>query len=87
MFVCMFNLNLVLKGNFYLLSSTYIDKKLTLKGKFTGPNIESLIRKYLRKRNKYIKKKDEYVICGDCKSPNTKLEKEPESKLYKIECN
>ncbi|KAM3141228.1 hypothetical protein pb186bvf_006613 [Paramecium bursaria] len=56
---------------------TFIDKKLTLKGKFTGPNIESLIRKYLH----------EYVICGDCKSPNTKLEKEPESKLYKIECN
>ena len=86
MFVYMFSLNLVLKGNLYTYyNSTFIDKKLTLKGKFTGPNIESLIRKYLRIF--ILIQKDEYVICGDCKSPNTKLEKEPESKLYKIECN
>jgi translation initiation factor 2 beta subunit (eIF-2beta)/eIF-5 len=58
-----------------------------IKGKYHNNNIESLIKKYLRKNILLYLNQDEYVICWLCKSSNTTLKKDAESRLYNKECN
>eukprot|EP00004_Rigifila_ramosa_P015949 TRINITY_DN3750_c0_g1_i2.p1 TRINITY_DN3750_c0_g1~~TRINITY_DN3750_c0_g1_i2.p1 ORF type:complete len:370 (-),score=106.32 TRINITY_DN3750_c0_g1_i2:20-1078(-) len=52
------------------------NKRLVLKGRFVSRQIESLLRRYI----------SEYVMCQMCKSPHTKLVRNPENRLYFIHC-
>mmetsp|Transcript_3842 Transcript_3842/g.12042 ORF Transcript_3842/g.12042 Transcript_3842/m.12042 type:complete len:330 (+) Transcript_3842:56-1045(+) len=49
---------------------------LVLKGRFQQKQMETVIRRYIK----------EYVTCHTCKSPNTILSKEKESRLYFLNC-
>ncbi|KAJ5886804.1 eukaryotic translation initiation factor 2 subunit beta [Penicillium subrubescens] len=51
-------------------------KRLVIKGRFQGKQLESVLRKYIV----------EYVTCKTCRSPNTELNK-GENRLYFITCN
>jgi translation initiation factor 2 subunit 2 len=51
-------------------------ERLLLKGKFTSAHIETVIRKYLR----------EFVICNNCKSMRTTLDKDNANKLLFLIC-
>jgi translation initiation factor 2 subunit 2 len=50
--------------------------RLIIKGKFTAGQIQALLKKYIM----------EYVSCQMCRSFNTKLSREPQSRLYFVEC-
>ncbi|CAK93397.1 unnamed protein product (macronuclear) [Paramecium tetraurelia] len=52
------------------------DEKLIIKGRYTSTQIETLIKKYLY----------EYVLCSLCKSSDTTLIRDVESRLYSKEC-
>mmetsp|Transcript_39812 Transcript_39812/g.77969 ORF Transcript_39812/g.77969 Transcript_39812/m.77969 type:complete len:189 (+) Transcript_39812:39-605(+) len=49
---------------------------LVLKGKFQPKGFENILRNYIR----------EYVLCGSCKSSNTILEKDIETRLIFLRC-
>jgi translation initiation factor 2 subunit 2 len=51
--------------------------RLVMRGKFNQAQIESLIRKYFM----------EYVACGNCKSSDTTLTRDPTTRLYFISCS
>jgi len=50
--------------------------QLVVKGRFTGKQVETLLRKYI----------STYVTCAMCKSPQTKLERDPSTRLHNIKC-
>jgi len=50
---------------------------LVLKGRFVPRKIESLLRKYIL----------EYVTCNSCRNPDTRLARNPASRLYFINCS
>lgn len=50
--------------------------QMILKGRFTAKHIESLLKKYIV----------EYVTCSMCKSPNTTLTKDNNTRLSTISC-
>lgn len=52
------------------------ENNMILQGKFQGKHIQRLYRKYL----------EQYVRCLNCKSMNTKLEKDPGTRLVMLEC-
>lgn len=52
------------------------ENNLILQGKFQGKHIERLYKKYLL----------QYVKCQNCEKYNTKLEKDPSTRLYMLEC-
>jgi translation initiation factor 2 subunit 2 len=52
------------------------DNNMILVGKFQGKHLEVLYKKYL----------DNYVKCSNCKGYKTKLEKDPSTRLYMLEC-
>lgn len=49
---------------------------LILKGKFQPKGIENVLSNYVK----------EYVLCGTCRSPNTNLTKDLNSRLFFIKC-
>ncbi|KAJ5153329.1 uncharacterized protein N7482_009807 [Penicillium canariense] len=51
-------------------------KRLVIKGRFQGKQLESVLRKYIV----------EYVTCKTCRSPDTELNK-GENRLYFVTCN
>jgi len=51
--------------------------RLVLKGTFVPKKIESLLRKYIT----------EYVTCHLCKSPDTDLVKDSQSRLFFVQCH
>merc|ERR1719352_1996731 len=51
--------------------------QLVVKGRFTGKQVETLLRKYI----------STYVTCAMCKSPQTKLERDPSTRLHNIKCS
>lgn len=53
------------------------EARLIFKGSFQQKNLESLLRKYIA----------EYVQCHMCKSPETRLERDPMSRLYILSCS
>ena len=52
------------------------DGHMIIKGRYTGKTLESLLRKYM----------NEYVLCAMCKDHHTKLVKDPNTRLYNVEC-
>lgn len=50
--------------------------RFIIKGKYTATSLESLIRKYL----------ENYVQCSICKNYDTKLVKDPTSRLMFVQC-
>lgn len=52
------------------------ENNMILQGKFLGKHIERLYKKYL----------ETYVRCTNCKQYQTKLEKDPSTRLYMLEC-
>ncbi len=52
------------------------ENNMILQGKFQGKHIERLYKKYL----------ELYVKCSNCKGYQTKLEKDPSTRLYMLEC-
>ena len=52
------------------------ENNLILMGKFQGKHIERVYKKYL----------EQYVRCQNCKQYNTKLDKDPSTRLYMMEC-
>lgn len=52
------------------------ENNMILQGRFKGKNIERLYKKYL----------EQYVKCGNCSNYQTKLEKDPSTRLYMMEC-
>jgi len=52
-------------------------QRVTFKGRFQPKHIESIVRQYLK----------EYVLCKLCKSPDTKLTKDSNTRLYFMSCN
>ena len=50
---------------------------VVIKGRFTAKSLEPVLRKYMT----------EYVLCRACKSLNTKLERDPDSRLSFVQCN
>lgn len=50
--------------------------RFIIKGKYTATSLESLIRKYL----------ENYVQCPICKNYDTKLVKDPTSRLMFVQC-
>lgn len=50
--------------------------QLLFKGKYTGKNVESLLKKYIK----------EYVMCSMCRSSNTSLERDQSSRLHTVRC-
>jgi translation initiation factor 2 subunit 2 len=51
--------------------------RVTFKGRFQPKHIESIVRQYLK----------EYVLCKLCKSPDTMLSKDSNTRLYFMKCN
>jgi translation initiation factor 2 subunit 2 len=51
--------------------------QLVVKGRFTGKQVETLLRKYI----------STYVTCAMCKSPNTLLERDASTRLMNIKCS
>eukprot|EP00656_Telonema_subtile_P036179 TRINITY_DN4013_c0_g5_i1.p1 TRINITY_DN4013_c0_g5~~TRINITY_DN4013_c0_g5_i1.p1 ORF type:complete len:323 (-),score=131.10 TRINITY_DN4013_c0_g5_i1:229-1197(-) len=51
--------------------------RVTFKGRFQPKHIESIVRQYLK----------EYVLCKLCKSPDTVLTKDSNTRLYFMKCN
>merc|ERR1719181_350044 len=51
--------------------------QLVVKGRFTGKQVETLLRKYI----------STYVTCAMCKSPQTVLERDPSTRLHNIKCS
>lgn len=51
--------------------------RLTIKGRYPPKHIENLIRRYVT----------EFVICGMCKSLDTVLERDPNTRLYILKCS
>jgi len=51
--------------------------RVTFKGRFQPKHIESIVRQYLK----------EYVLCKLCKSPETKLTKDSNTRLFFMSCN
>ncbi|CDW81801.1 translation initiation factor if-2 betam beta subunit [Stylonychia lemnae] len=52
------------------------ENNLILQGKFQGKHIERLYKKYM----------EQYVRCHNCKQYQTKLDKDPSTRLYMLEC-
>ena len=52
------------------------ENNMILMGKFQGKHIERLYKKYL----------ENYVKCSNCKGYQTRLEKDPSTRLYMLEC-
>ena len=52
------------------------ENNMIMQGKFQTKHIERLYKKYL----------EQYVKCQNCKQYNTKLEKDPSTRLYMLEC-
>jgi translation initiation factor 2 subunit 2 len=52
------------------------NQRLVIRGKYVPKYIESLLRKYVV----------EYVTCEMCRSPNTDLVKDPNTRLYFLHC-
>lgn len=52
------------------------DGQLILKGRYLPKHCESLLRKYIK----------EYVTCEMCKSAATKLNRDPSTRLFMVEC-
>ena len=52
------------------------ENNMILQGKFQGKHIERLYKKYL----------ENYVKCQNCKGYQTRLEKDPSTRLYILEC-
>lgn len=52
------------------------ENNLILQGRFKGKNIERLYNKY----------KENYVKCINCGGYQTKLDKDPSTRLYMLEC-
>jgi translation initiation factor 2 subunit 2 len=50
--------------------------RLVIRGKFVSKYVESLLRKYIV----------EYVTCSMCRSPNTELTRDPNTRLYFVHC-
>lgn len=50
--------------------------RLIMRGRFRQLQLKSLLRKYI----------GEYVTCGNCRSPNTVLEKDSATRLYFLKC-
>jgi len=48
-----------------------------IKGRWRPKQVESLLKKYIR----------EYVTCNNCRSPNTKMRKDPATRLFFLDCN
>jgi len=53
------------------------DGRLLLKGRFRVPQIQSVLTSYAR----------QYVICANCGSPNTKLNRDPANRLWFLKCS
>lgn len=51
--------------------------QLVVKGRFTGKQVETLLRKYI----------STYVTCAMCKSPQTTLERDSSTRLHNIKCS
>merc|ERR1719231_1581000 len=56
--------------------STTPDGQLILKGRYQPKHAESLLRKYIK----------EFVTCEMCKSANTKLQRDPSTRLHMVTC-
>eukprot|EP00347_Sterkiella_histriomuscorum_P020289 403338375 len=52
------------------------ENNLILQGRFMSKKIEILYKKYL----------EQYVKCVNCRQYNTKMEKDPSTRLYQLEC-
>lgn len=52
------------------------ENNMILVGKFQGKHIQVLYKKYL----------EHYVKCQNCKGYKTKLERDPTTRLYMLEC-
>ncbi|GMF05799.1 unnamed protein product [Ambrosiozyma monospora] len=52
------------------------EKRLIIRGRFQGKNIEGVLRRYIQ----------DYVICKTCKSMNTELKRENANRLHFIVC-
>merc|ERR1711896_66621 len=50
--------------------------QLILKGRYQPKHAESLLRKYIK----------EFVTCEMCKSANTKLQRDPSTRLHMVTC-
>jgi len=53
------------------------DKRLLLKGRFRANQIQAVLTSYAR----------QYVICSNCGSPNTTLNRDNANRLYFLKCN
>lgn len=53
------------------------DGRLLLRGRFRVPQIQSVLTSYAR----------QYVICANCGSPNTKLNRDPANRLWFLKCS
>lgn len=53
------------------------DKRLILRGTFSSRNIENILRRYIK----------EYVECTNCHSLNTSMNRDPNTRLFNLECN
>jgi len=58
------------------LAGTSGKDQMIIKGRFAAKQVESLLRKYIT----------EYVTCAMCKSANTTLNRDPNTRLYTIDC-
>ena len=52
------------------------DGQLILRGRYNAANIETLLRKYIV----------EYVTCRMCRSPDTVLDRDQQTRLYTMQC-
>merc|ERR1711964_213714 len=52
------------------------NNQMVFKGRFNAKHVESLLRKYIT----------EYVTCAMCKSANTNLNRDQNTRLHAIEC-
>lgn len=50
--------------------------RLVIKGRFTSDGIENVLRRYMR----------EYVMCSSCRSPDTVLMRDANTRLYFLQC-
>ncbi len=57
-------------------SSLNNEQQLIMKGKVTGKQIESVLKKYI----------NDYVTCANCKHVNTTLYKNPRTRTYEMRC-
>lgn len=53
------------------------DKQLIIRGRWRDQHIRSVLTSYVKS----------YILCEDCKSLNTKIEKNNSTRLYELKCN